>query len=167
MITIIAALIFIIISVPGMAENNLVAECSGANCFVSLLESTAGDDTTSATSVMMFSSSHNHLFVLNPETGEITVDGKPIEKLSHEEIRDSLKIIAQEMVQQTQRRHKDTYLYRQTDYLLGALESCESRLKICVEGLDKGIKGLKDCDAQLGKIDRKIRGLRKYLENKP
>ena len=32
-----------------------------------------------------------------PETGEITLDGKPIEKLSHEEIRDSLKIIAQEI----------------------------------------------------------------------
>jgi hypothetical protein len=164
MITIIAALIFIIISVPGMAENNLVAECSGANCFVSLLESTAGDDTTSATSVMMFSSSHNHLFVLNPETGEITLDNKPIEKLSHEEIRDSLKIIAQEMIKGN--RH-DTYLSRQTEYLLDAYERCSDRLEICVEGLDKGIKGLKDCDAQLGKIDRKIRGLRKYLENKP
>jgi len=158
---IIIALILVLVGLPVMAEENeTVAECSGANCFVSLfsVESDAGTSPT----INMYTSQHT--FVLNPETGEITLDNKPIEKLSHEEIRDSLKIIAQEMIKGN--RH-DTYLSRQTEYLLDAYERCSDRLEICVEGLDKGIKGLKDCDAQLGKIDRKIRGLRKYLENKP
>ena len=92
---IIIALILVLVGLPVMAEENeTVAECSGVNCFDSLFS--VESDTGTAPTINMYTLQHS--FVLNPETGEITLDGKPIEKLSHEEIRDSLKIIAQEMI---------------------------------------------------------------------
>ena len=153
---IITTLILVLISLPVIAaEDETVAECSGANCFVSLFS--VESDTRTAPAISMHAPQHP--FVLNPETGEITVDGKPIEKLSHEEIRDSLKIIAQEIV----RNNESRYLYRQTEYLLMELEGCYLKLEMCKGGLDIGIQGLKDCGTGFKKVQKGLNDMKKVL----
>jgi hypothetical protein len=153
---IITALILVLVGLPVMAEENeTVAECSGVNCFDSLFS--VESDTGTALTINMYTSQHD--FVLSPETGEITLDGKPIEKLSHEEIRDSLKIIAQEMVRNND---ESRYLYRQNYGVsvdIEAYESCSKRLEICSKGLDDAIEGFERINNMLS--GKKTKGKKK------
>jgi hypothetical protein len=125
----------------------------------------------SSTISALFFQPATHNFILYPDTGEITLDGKQIQELSSQEIKDILKEIAKSLLASS----NESWYSRQTDYLLEALEQCNKikddllsiadRQQILLNKYEKNRKAVYDglTDIQ-GRIEKNNDALQKAMK---
>jgi len=97
---------------------------SWGDCEPPSFEHMVSDTTTTAfLSIVDYSAGHTMEF--NIETGEVTIDDKPIKELSHPELKVLLKKIGEQLYESNQSWKRQCNF--QTDMLLKALEKCEGQ----------------------------------------
>ncbi len=92
------------------------------------LDYTKETETTFADKILVYDPSQQHSMVFRDD-GVILLDNKPIEQLSHHEIKEILAAIFKELKEQNEQRSMVMHFNRQTDYLLMELETCRAGQK--------------------------------------
>lgn len=77
-------------------------------------------DTVTISEPTLQSNDAIHTMSFNLNDGTVEIDGQPVEAFSHPELKEILKVIAEQLVQS----NSCNYCFRQTDYLLMELEKC-------------------------------------------
>lgn len=102
------AILLLLVSVAWGGELTMIDEDTATTAFLSIVDYSAG-----------------HTMEFNIETGEVTIDDKPIKEFSHPELKVLLKKIGEQLYESNQSWKRQCNF--QTDMLLKALEKCEGQ----------------------------------------